>query len=347
MAQASLRHVAALAGVSIKTVSNVVNGHPHVTPATRAKVEKAIAQLGYRPNMYARTLRGGRSGVIALAIPTIDSPYFAEIGRCVIQAAQHRGWTVFIDETDGQPGRELDAVRGLGPHLIDGLIISPLALSAADLAGQSVARPVVMLGERGVDGTVDHVAIDNIAAALRATNHLIEAGRKRIAAIGDQPYVATDTARLRLAGYRASLAEAGIRADADLVRQPSDFTREEGAKAMRELMALPHPPDAVFCFNDLLAIGAMRTLHELGYSVPDDVAVVGWDDTAEGRFSVPSLTSVSPDKKQIAESAVSLLAGRLAGEALAAAQEVEVSFTLQIRESSASLAPGKAAGLLR
>jgi len=333
---AGLRHVAALAGVSIKTVSNVVNGYPHVTPQTRAKVEQAIRQLNYRPNLYARGLRGGRSGVIALAIPTIDSAYFAEVGRSVIKAAQRHGWSVFIDETDGNAERELATIMGLGPHLIDGLIFSPLALGAADLANHPASGPVVMLGERSIDGTTDHVGIDNVAAARLATAHLIETGHRRIAAIGDQPYVATNTARLRVAGYRAALAEAGLSAPTELLSQPAAFTREEGAKAIRELMSLRKPPDAVFCFNDLLAIGAMRALHELGRRVPQDVAVLGWDDIAEGRYSVPTLTSISPDKEQLAEAAVSLLDRRLSGQADAAAEDIDVSFRLEIRESTTS-----------
>jgi DNA-binding LacI/PurR family transcriptional regulator len=335
VAGAGLRHVAALAGVSIKTVSNVINDYPHVTPETRARVEEAIRQLDYRPNVYARTLRGGRSGVIALAIPTIDSPYFAEIGRSVARAAQRRGWTVFIDETDGELEREVAAVRGLGPHLIDGLIFSPLSLGPAELAGQKVARPVVMLGERSVNGTADHVAIDNIAAARTAVNHLISTGRRRIAAIGDQPTVATNTARLRVAGYRAALAEAGMAADPSLLREPTAFTREEGARAMTELLALAKPPDAVFCFDDLMAIGAMRAIHDHGRRVPDDIAVMGFDDIAEGRFHVPSLSTIAPDKEYIGEAAVALLEQRLADSNPRDAQEIEVGFEPKPRESTA------------
>lgn len=335
MAGAGLRHVAALAGVSIKTVSNVINDHPHVTPETRAKVEEAIRQLDYRPNVYARTLRGGRSGVIALAIPSIDWPYFAEVGRSVSRAAHRRGWTVFIDETDGDLDREIAAVKGLGPHLIDGLIFSPLSLGPAELASQKVARPVVMLGERSVNGSADHVAIDNVAAAKAATNHLLAIGRRRIAAIGDQPNVATNTARLRVAGYRAALAEAGMPAAAELLREPAAFTREEGARAMADLLALPEPPDAVFCFNDLMAIGAMRAIHDHGLRVPDDIAVIGFDDIAEGRFHIPSLTTIAPDKDYIGEAAVALLERRLSDKSPSEAEEIEVGFELVARESTA------------
>lgn len=338
--QVGLRHVAALAGVSIKTVSNVINDRPHVASEMRVRVEEAIRQLNYHPNLYARSLRGGRSDVIELAIPALDSPYFAELASSVVRAAARRGWTVFIDETDGDPRRELAAVRGLGPHLIDGLIFSPLALGSADIASQRVARPFVMLGERCLDGTIDHIAIDNIAAARTATEHLIEIGRRRIAAIGDQPYVATATARLRVAGYRAALAEAGIAASAALLKQPTAFTREEGARAMAELLALPQPPDAVFCFSDLLAIGAMRAIHDRGLRIPDDIAVVGFDDIAEGRFSVPSLSTISPEKDQIGELAVGLLERRLGDNPPGiAAEEIEVSFTLEVRESTRTALP--------
>jgi DNA-binding LacI/PurR family transcriptional regulator len=334
VAGAGLRHVAALAGVSIKTVSNVINDYPHVTPATRARVEEAIRQLDYRPNVYARTLRGGRSGVIALAIPAIDWPYFAEVGRSVTRAAQRRGWTVFIDETDGDLEREIAALKGLGPHLLDGLIFSPLSVGPAELAGLKVARPVVMLGERSINGSADHVAIDNVAAAKAATNHLIAMGRRRIAAIGDQPNVATNTARLRVAGYRAALAEAGMPALTDLLWEPSTFTREEGARAMTSLLGLRQPPDAVFCFNDLMAVGAMRAIHDHGLRIPDDIAVIGFDDIAEGRFHVPSLSTIAPDKEYIGETAVALLERRLGGSSANPAEEVEVGFELVAREST-------------
>lgn len=334
MAASSLREVAALAGVSIKTVSNVVHDYPRVAPRTRARVERAIKQLGYRPNLYARSLRGGRSGVIALAIPRIDSPYFAELGRCIINAAREQGWTVFIDETDGDAQREQAIISGLGPHMIDGLIFSPLALGAADLAAHGSDAPVVMLGERTIPGTADHVAIDNISAAHAATAHLIAVGRRRIAAIGDQPYVATETARLRVAGYRAALAEAGIKAEASLLREPEAYTREGGARSMLELLDLDSPPDAIFCFTDLMAMGALRTLHERGVRVPDDIAVMGFDDIAEGRFGVPSLSTISPDKQQIANSAVALLAERLGDGAPGPTREIKISFELVVREST-------------
>lgn len=336
MSQVGLRHVAALAGVSIKTVSNVVNERPNVTADTRARVLEAIRQLDYQPNLYARSLRGGRSGVIALAVPGLDGPYFAELARAVVEAAGRRRWTVFIEETGGEADRELATIKRLGLHLIDGMVFSPLSIGSREIARQKIARPLVMVGERCLDNATDHVAIDNVAAARLATDHLAGLGYRRIAAIGDQPHAPTDTARLRVEGYRESLAAAGLPAIPSYLKAPSGFTREEGRKAMEELLSLPEPPDAVFCFADVLAVGAIRAIYDRGLAVPDDVAVIGFDDVEEGRFSVPSLSTISPDKAQIAEAAVGLLERRLDEPpgAPVGAEEIQIDFELVAREST-------------
>ena len=308
----SLKDVAARAGVSIKTVSNVVNGYPHVAPDTRARVQAAIEALGYVPNPAARQLRSGRSGVIALAVPELQSPYFAEIAGLIVQAAERRSWTVLIDQTDGQVQRERDLVAGLRRHAIDGLIFSPLALAVEDLA-QRTDTPMVLLGERVWHGPADHVAIDNTAAAADATGHLCALGRRRIAAIGVQEAPSAVTAHQRLAGYRAALAQAGVHRDPALEVAVDGFHRGDGAVAMARLLDSGDPPDAVFCFNDLLALGAIRALLSRGVAVPADVAVIGFDDIEDGRFSTPTLSTIAPDAPRIAELAVDLLAERLRG----------------------------------
>jgi DNA-binding LacI/PurR family transcriptional regulator len=326
-----LKDVAARAGVSIKTVSNVVNGYVHVAPETRAKVQDAIDALGYKPNMAARQLRSGRSGVIALALPELQSPYFAEMAGLIVQAAERRSWTVLIDQTDGQADRERNLVAGLRRHAIDGLIFSPLALAGEELTGDGT--PMVLLGERIWHGPADHVAIDNTAAAADATRHLADLGRERIAAIGAQQAASAVTAHQRLAGYRLALADAGLPADARLVAEVESFHRADGAAAMARLLDGPQPPDAVFCFNDLLALGAIRTLLERGLDVPGDVAVVGFDDIEDGRFSTPTLSTISPDTERIARIAVDLLAERL-GEDTEPPREVKVGHHLVAREST-------------
>lgn len=330
----SLRDVAARAGVSVKTVSNVVNDYPHVTPATRQRVVEAIESLGYRPNLSARNLRRGRTGLIALALPELDSPYFAELARFVIKAAEEQQWTVLIDQTDGVRERELVAIKGLGSNLVDGLLLSPLALDGDDLAEIGIDVPLVLLGERVSHGPASHVAIDNVAAAREAVSHLVGIGRHRIAAIGAQRVEAGQTARLRLAGYREALESAGLPYADDLVATVERYSRADGAAAMTRLLDGDEPPDAVFCFNDLMALGALRALHERGLRVPDDVAVIGFDDIEDGAFHVPTLSTVSPDKEQIAGEAVRVLAAKLRGEE-DEPRELSADHRLVVRESTA------------
>ncbi|HEX7107471.1 MAG TPA: LacI family DNA-binding transcriptional regulator [Acidothermaceae bacterium] len=334
----SLRDVAARAGVSVKTVSNVVNGYPHVTEATRAKVQLAIDELGYTPNLVARHLRGGQSGIIALAVPELALPYFAELASLVVRAAEARGWTVLIDQTDGLRDRERVVVSGIRAHLIDGLIYSPLALSAAEIGHRHSGTPMVLLGERVHGGTADHVAIDNVAAAKTATAHLLAGGRKRVAAIGYQGSASGQTARLRARGYEEALAAAGRRNDPKLHAATTSFHREDGAQAMQRLLDMSKPPDAVFCFNDLLALGALRTLLRRGVKVPDDVAVIGFDDVEEARFATPALSTVRPDKEEIARVSVDYLLDRVVGEQSLPAREYVAAHSLVIRESSSRTA---------
>jgi DNA-binding LacI/PurR family transcriptional regulator len=330
-----LKDVAARAGVSIKTVSNVVNGHVHVAPATRARVQAAIDELGYLPNLAARQLRAGRSGVIGLAVPDLPSPYFAELAGLVVEAAKARGWTVLIDQTGGRAEREAEFIAGMHLHAIDGLIVSPLALGGAELARAAGGPPLVLLGARADAGVADHVTIDNAAAAADATRHLCELGRRRIAAIGVRqgPYAAIDG---RLHGYRSALAAAGCPSDPSLEVSVSRLSRAEGAAAMARLLDGPEPPDAVFCFNDLLALGALRTLLARHVAVPGEVAVIGFDDVEDGRYSTPTLSTIALETPRIAQLAVDLLAERLDGGPAATAppRELRVDHRVVPREST-------------
>lgn len=309
----SLKDVAERAGVSIKTVSNVVNDHPHVTPATRARVQQAIDALGYRPNPTARHLRRGRTGIIALAVPELANPYFAELAEAVIDAAGEHEYTVLLDRTGGRRDQEVLASQGFRTRVIDGIILSPLELQDADLAGRSAEVPLVLLGEREYDAPYDHIAIDNVAAARAAVRHLLDLGRTRIAYVGAGTDSANRPAELRLAGWREELTAAAVPAPESLVVRGKGWGREGGARAMARLLDSGVQPDAVFAFNDLIAIGVLRALHERGLRVPEDVAVVGFDDIAEGRFGAVSLTTVSPDKGAVARLAVASVLGALAG----------------------------------
>jgi DNA-binding LacI/PurR family transcriptional regulator len=330
---ATRRDVAQAANVSVRTVSNVVNGFDHVAPETRERVLRIIREMEYQPSELARSLKVGRSGLIALMLPELDTAYFAELTRAFVEGGAERGLTVVVDQTDGDRERELALLRRTsGGSLFDALVLSPLALRAEDLEGFGAA-PLVFLGEDEFPG-FDKVMIDNFQAAFEVVEHLIVGGRRRIAAIGAER-TSHRSSSLRLDGYRAAIASRPDLALAETVEFVDGFRRPEGAAAMRRLLERTDRPDAIFCFSDALALGALRAIHEAGLSVPADIAVVGWDDIEDGAFATPSLTTVSPDKQWLAKTALERIGRRLAGEEL----EPELLIgphQLVVRESSPS-----------
>jgi DNA-binding LacI/PurR family transcriptional regulator len=338
VAAVSLKEIAKRAGVSVATVSNVVNGYRPVAEATRERVRRAVDELGYSPNLSARHLRSGRTGVIAFAIPDLNNPYFAELAEAAVREAGRHGYTVLLDYTDADRDKELLVSQGFQAQVVDGLILSPSRLDRTDVLRRTSTTPMVLVGEQVHDVPYDHIAIDNLAASHAAMRHLLDLGRRRIGFIGAQADANRQPAQLRLRGYREALAAAGVGYDPRLVAITDRFGRLDGAVAMRRLTALPEPPDAVFAYNDLIAIGALRTASELGVRVPGDVAVAGFDDIDEGRYSTPTLTTISPDKDAIARRAVASLIGRLQGTRTAAPEEVRVPFRLAVRESTAGRA---------
>ena len=332
--RARLQDVAALAGVSSKTVSNVVHGYPHVRQETRDRVLEAMRALNYRANLSARSLARGRTGVVALAVPRLENPYFAELAGKVIESAERRSCTVLIDETRGDPERERRIIEGLTPMSLDGVIISVQGLTKADLEPLTPSGALVLLGERIFDGPADHVAADNVAASRALTEHLATIGRHRIAAIGLSGTPLRGTPDLRLEGYRQALGDAGITFRPDYLVPVHAYGRADGAEAMGRVLALEPRPDAVLCFNDEMAIGALHALAKAGVSVPAEMAVAGFDDIAEGRYSNPSLTSVSWDNEEVAKVALDLLEERIGNGAAVPPREVETGFHLMVRESS-------------
>ena len=264
----TLHDVARLAGVSIKTVSNVIHDYPHIRPATRERVERAIAELGYTPNLTARSLRSGRTGAIALAVPELGLSYFAELAASVIEAAEEAGVVVLVEQTGGDRDRELELLRSPRLKMTDGLIFSPLGMGQDDVERLDVPYPLVVLGERIFDGPADHVTMQNVEAARAATDFLLRAGRRRIAIIGAHEGEVIGSAGLRLRGYREALEAAGVPYDESIIGYTTLWHRANGARCMRELLDRGADFDAVFGLNDTLALGAMRALQESGRRVP-------------------------------------------------------------------------------
>jgi len=331
-----MRDVAVLAGVSPRTVSNVVSGYVHVRPETRQRVQQAIEELRFKPNVSARSLRLGRTGMIGLALPEIAAPYFAELADHIERAAHARGVTLLIDQTAADPDRERQVLRGYGSQVIDGLIFSPMALTGQDLARQPLDIPTVLLGERAAGGGLVRVAIDDLAAAREATGHLLDTGRRRVLAVGADLTVRRSGPALgRLFGYEEAHEQRGLRVDPELVVRTGGWGRASGYTGVDRLLRAGTGFDAMFCFNDVLAMGAIRAATDHGLSVPGDVGVVGWDDVEEAAYSTPSLSSVRPDKAAIADTAVGLLLAQIAGEPVAEL-EVLCGYQLVVRESSSA-----------
>ena len=331
----TLREVARVAGVSPRTVSNVANGYQHVAPHTRQHVQAVIDSLGYRVNTAARSLRSGSTGLIGLVVPSVEQPYFAQLASAVISEAGKASRTVVIEQTDGDPTRERALLRqGPTGAMFDGLILNPLRLTAADLQTLDAGgRPLVLLGERAVDPAFDHIHIDNVAAARDATQHLIEIGRKRIAAIGVQDLA---TGSQRTTGFMEALADAGMPAHPRLLRSVEGYDRANGYAQMRALLDDDQRPDAVFCFSDMLAIGAMRACLSSGVRVPEDIAIIGIDDVEDGQYSTPTLSTIRPDRNEIARQAVQRLLARIdhRGDEPMPALDITVSHRLVQREST-------------
>jgi DNA-binding LacI/PurR family transcriptional regulator len=310
VARVRLADIAERVGVSTKTVSNVVNGTGWVGDEVRARVLEVIDELGYRPNLAARQLRNGRSGLVGFVVPDLREPYFAEFVSLFVDSAQRRSLTVLVAQTGGNRDNELAMIEGEGMPALDGLVMSPLALRREDIEGRRSTMPLVLAGEEAeslvVEG-VHHVGVDNQSAAAAATTHLISQGRRRIAAIGVQHDGPTATSRVRFEGYKQALQAHGIPFDDRLLGGVDHFNRAEGSTAVARLLDEGVDFDGLFCFSDSLAFGALHTLAARGIAIPRQVEVIGFDDIEEGKFLFPSFSTINPGVNEASEKILDIL----------------------------------------
>jgi LacI family transcriptional regulator, repressor for deo operon, udp, cdd, tsx, nupC, and nupG len=333
---ARIKDVAARAGVSLKTVSNVVHQRPYVRAETRDRVRRVIEELDYRPSLAGRQLQSGRSNMVALAVPRIDEPYLSALAHAIIAAATPRGYTVLIDETGGTADHEEQAASGYRGHGMDGVIFSPIVSNPELLATKSLATPMVLLGEPLPESTADYVAIDNVRSARDVVQHLLQGGRRRFGYLGCQPDRPTGVGSLRFQGFIEELSRAQLPVMEQLILPGGSFNREEGEQQVERLLARRHTQfDALVCASDLLAFGAMRALRAHGIEVPQEVAVVGWDNTIDAAYHTPSLTSVAPDLGFLAERTLEALLDRIDGNRTLGVS-ITVPHQLVIRDSSRS-----------
>ena len=337
----TMQDVAERAGVSLKTVSNVVNGFPSIRPSTRQRVQQVLAELGYRPNMAARSLAGGRTGLIALLIPDVDSSYFGRLTGGLTRAARASDLTVLIQQAGRTVPGELATLGSLRRHFVDGLIGNTIALSDLDIRRRMGPVPVVMLGSRWDEEhrIFDHVFTDVESAGADGIRHLLGLGRRRIALLGRREHKVAPTDR-RLSGAESALVEHGLGA---LYGRVGSYTRTHGYRAMSELLTAEPTLDAVFCFNDDLAVGAMAALSDSGRKVPHDVAVLGFDDTAIARFTTPALSSIHYSMADLAGAVIQRLWAAIERGADVAGdyrgEDVIIPHSLQVRGSTDDRVP--------
>lgn len=331
----SIKDVAAHAGVSWKTVSNVVNERPVVSAGTRERVQRAIEELGYTPNHVGRDLRGGPTRTLALVVPGIENPYFARLAQRVQTAARRRGYSVSVEVTLDDTEVERRHVVGRSARPVDAVILSPSPGIATEILERRSGPRLVLVGESLPAGPdIVHVAIDNRAAVGDVVRHLLAGGRERLLFLGRDPEDHTpSTAAERLDGYRAALEKAGRAVDPDLIPAVASWDRADGYAAIESALAAGLAFDAVVAANDLLAVGALAALRDRGVLVPGRVAVVGWDDIDEGQYTVPPLSTIAPDLDALVEA---VLDAALAPSTDGAPHEIVVPHRLIARESSGS-----------
>lgn len=307
-----MHDVALAAGVSVMTVSNVINGnHARVGRSTQTRVMNMIEELGYRVNVPARQLRKGRTGRVALAIPDL-SGYYAMLADILVGRFQGEGYRLVVEYTGGLAETEQAMLASSSLDGYDGLVLGLAHSDAADIERLVATTPVVLVGERAFVHRYDHVVMDNVRGAQLATDHLIERGSRQIVVLGGVEGTEDSMPELRTRGYLQAHQAHGIPVD-DARLAPLVFTIKDGYEAIHRLHLAGVELDGVLALTDSAGIGAIRALTELGLSVPRDVQVIGWDNLAMSSYSVPSLTTVEPANDEMADAVVSLLLDRVKG----------------------------------
>lgn len=329
---ATMKDVAERAGVSTATVSRALMNPEKVSVATRQKVEQAVIDVGYAPHALARNARRSESRTILVIVPDICDPFFSEIIRGVEVTAATEGYLVLIGDCAHQNQQEKSFLNLMLTRQIDGMVLLGSQLPfETGVEEQRILPPMVMANEFAPELELPTVHIDNLTAAFEAVNHLYQLGHRRIACIAgpeDMPLC-----HYRLQGYIQALRRNGLTVDPHYIVR-GDFTFDAGSEALKQLMTLPEPPEALFCHSDIMALGAMSQAKSSGLRVPQDLSLVGFDDIELSRYSDPQLTTVAQPRFNIGREAMLLLLEQLQGKAVSNGSRL-LDFELKIRGSTA------------
>lgn len=335
------RDVAERAGVSTSTVSHVLNGTRVVSRELRARVLDAAHDLGYEANAVARSLKTRRSHTIALITPDIGNPFFTSVVRGVEDVTGARGYGLILCNTGEDPGREEAYLRMLGAQRVDGMILVPSGDRYPYLDRLLHTRTALVLLDRVIDDpTTPAVTLDNVDAARVATRHLVGLGHRRIGFVA--PRMGTSSATERIAGYRQELEQSGIAYDPALVRDGRSLL-EEARTATGELLELPERPTALIVGNNLMTLGAVAAIERHGLRIPQDVALVGFDDAVWADVLHPRLTTIAQPTYQLGRTAADLLMRRIDDPGAQVPFRTAMSGRLIVRDSCGATA-GQAIG---
>jgi LacI family transcriptional regulator len=328
----TLDDVARLAGVSTMTVSRVINGTGYTSAAAQARVNNAVAELGYLPNVLARQLRLNRTMTLALVLTDIANPFFTTIARGVEDAARAQGYAVMFCNTDESVDEEMHSLSVLIQRRVDGVLLVPAAdsRSATELLGRH-GLPVVVLDRRPSSSEVDSVRADSEGGAYLAVRHLVELGHRRIAVLAGPESVST--AADRVAGYRRAMVEAGIGPELHTILF-GEYTEASGHAMTDQMLVAAEVPTAIFAGNNFIAFGAMQRLREAGMEIPQDMSVVVFDDLPQG-WILPFLTVISQPAYEIGKQACELILARLASGDPLEPRTIVLPSSLIVRQSSA------------
>ncbi len=326
----TIAQVARRAGVSPTTVSHVLSGKRLVGETTKGTVQEAIRELGYRPNNIARSLRTNRSKMVAVVVPDIANPFYAVLTRGLADSVDGPGYGTYVCNTDGMVERENTFLEDVLDRGVDGVVMASVNVAGRGSAGPAAwGTSVVCVGGVFDHPQADLVAADDEVGSHEAASYLLERGAQRVAMIQGP----SESGTARDEGYKRALAEAGRAFEPSLMVR-GDWTRQGGQRAMRTLMSRTERPDGVFCANDLTAIGAVDVVHELGLSIPGDVALVGFDDVDAATVVSPKLTTVRNPAYEIGRTAGELLLGRMLGRYTDEGRRVILPCPLIRRESA-------------
>lgn len=328
---ATIKDVAERAGVSIATVSHVINKTRYVSEELQARVRQAMEELGYQPNAIARSLRRKETHTIGLIIPDNSNPFFAEVARGIEDFGFQNGYSVILCNSDGDLKKELAYIGVLTSKRVDGIVFIAATAKAEHIKPFLGEIPLVIVDRKMPDLEADSVLVDNFGGGYAATRHLIDLGHRKIGCITGPPDLAPSADRV--AGYKQALKDHGLQPLDELIVE-GDFRYQSGNEGMRRLLDLEPPPTAVFACNDVMAIGAMKAAQDQGLRVPEDIAIVGFDDITLASFTNPTLTSVKQPKYEMGKIALELLFQRISSSDLQGRQEIILDTTLVVREST-------------